>query len=193
METRLLSKSQLKEVYFKYLVNDFPPSERIPYRRLARLLKQGRYYPYGLYEGDTFIGYSFFVSAPGSNSFMADYLAILQEYRNKGFGAECLKVLNKNFENLDYVIFEVEDPAFAGQEEDRRLMERRIHFYTRNGMHFTKLKVCTFGVHYLIGYASMKRIPSESEIIKNYIKIYDSRLGSHLITMMHIKTPNISE
>ena len=60
------------------------------------------------------------------------YLATEPEVRGRGVGAAVLRRMRRDYPDAVFY-FEVEDPAFAADGEERRMMEHRIGFYRRSG------------------------------------------------------------
>lgn len=187
MEFRLLNINQMREIYDRCLTEDFPWNERAPYSHLARLFKRNVYFPYALVFGDCLIGYLFLLSDRNRKVVSADYFAVLKPYRNRGFGSIAFRALQKKLCDFDYLILEAEDSDFAKDSQKRRLMERRLNFYTRNGVRFISKRARTFGAHYRLGVLPLRRDPSEAEIARAYLKIYDERLMFPFIRKLLVK------
>lgn len=72
------------------------------------------------------------------------YLAISPALRSYGLGTAYYRaIVEKVFQAVDVLIFEVEAPEHCAEAETRRHAERRIAFYQRNGA------ALLTGVHYL--------------------------------------------
>ena len=113
MKTTLLTDfEKIRQIYNLYMKQDFPANELKPLAMIRKARTQGRYDCYGIYDGDSFIGYAFFVKLMSGDRFhyLLDYLAIVQENRNRGCGGELLRQLSELISDADCIIAEVENP-----------------------------------------------------------------------------------
>lgn len=190
MEIKSLTIEQVKQVYEESMKVDFPDNERKPLAMILKALENGTYECLGAFmeegEVDKIVGYAFFVKT--ENDYLFDYLAVMKDYRNKGIGAEFLKGIAKHCENYESVIGEVEDPACAKTEDEKKLQQRRRDFYFRNGYVDTKVRVKLFGVDYLVIEMNKNVTHTEQEIKELYKKHYEAMLPKLLYkTMVKIK------
>lgn len=79
-----------------------------------------------------------------------DYLAIDPDHRNSGAGTRLLQLLADHLAGDGSVLIEVEDPAYAINEDDMSLRNRRLYFYLRNGCKDTMTRVKCFGVEFIL-------------------------------------------
>ena len=173
-EVVLLTVPEAKIMYDKHMVNDFPDSERKPFKMIEKGMNAGTYLFFGYKEAGEYIAYAVLVK--NDDDYLFDYLAVVDGKRNGGIGAEFLKAVSKFVGKCDSIIGEVEDPDYATNEDDRNLQERRYQFYLRNGIIDTGLRVKLFGVDFRIleidlGYAHSKE---ETEVL--YKKHYKAIL-----------------
>ncbi|MDO4621521.1 MAG: GNAT family N-acetyltransferase [Eubacteriales bacterium] len=148
MEIKKLNDEQIVYVYQTYMMEHFPDDERKPLAMIRKALNEGTYECLGLFEDAEVLGYAFF-SIYGK-SCLFDYLGIADEYRNKGLGSELVKYVGAYYREMDCVFGEVEDYTLAETEEERSIQERRYHFYLRNGLVDTGVRVEMFGVDYIV-------------------------------------------
>ncbi|MBR0385140.1 MAG: GNAT family N-acetyltransferase [Erysipelotrichaceae bacterium] len=73
------------------------------------------------------------------------YFAVKPEYRDKGYGTRCLKLLQQN---PDRIIVDVEDPE--AECDNRRQRKRRVEFYRKNGFERTGISYNWRGEQYFI-------------------------------------------
>lgn len=146
-----LELETMREIYNSYLAaGDFPAAEVKPFKKIEEMYKREEYFGYGLYEGGELLAYAFLVGPQGKPFALMDYYAVLANGRGCGTGTKFLELLGKELSQYDNLIFEVENLAFAVDEEDRRTKERRISFYERAGLRHTGLETMVFGVEYVI-------------------------------------------
>ena len=164
MIKRISDFPQIEEIYRQYMRRDFARNELRPLSSLRKSWDAGEYECYGLYDEGELHGYAFFVKL--GYRYMLDYLAVVKEYRDSGFGSTFLRELP----DMDCVIVEVEDPEKAKNEDDQLQRERRMQFYLRNGFRETGVKSCVFGVDYAILERGSKS--NEGQIREFYSTIY---------------------
>ena len=127
MELIELNQEQVKGVYHTYMEKDFPDNERKPLSMLLEGMDQGKYQCLALGHETELLGYA--VMAVLGDDYLLDYLAVCDGKRNQGYGEILLKLLADKYEQAQSLIGEVEDPRYAADSEERRLRERRLHFY----------------------------------------------------------------
>jgi len=182
-----LSDSELLEMYEKYINEHFPADEVKPVETIERMLAEDFYYGLGLYDASEdfeeemekdwleklpLMGYAFFVKDTKENMLLLDYFAVLEEYRNSGWGSIFLDKMRDIAEDYKGILLETEDIDFSKDEEERSLRERRDGFYTRNGVVKTDVKSKLFGVNFAIWFYPVKEELSSSDCKKSLINIY---------------------
>lgn len=161
-----LTLEQTKEVYDAYIHEHFPPEEVKPFHAIERMYADGGYEAYGMYDNDTFIGYAFLCRCPDSKVVLLDYLAVLQEYRCKGYGHQMLSELRTGLCDFSYLMIETEVDEFAADETEREIRKRRDHFYTDNGVIRTDIIGCVYDADYRIWYMPISASVSASEVAR---------------------------
>lgn len=154
MELRELSAKQMTEVYNQYMVIDFPQDELKPLERILHTMKTGLSCAYGIYEEDELRGYAVLVVPDGLRYGLLDYLAVIKEYRGAGIGHIFFELvgdtLSARYPALRGFLIESEDIAFAANDKERQIRERRIAFYQQNHCAMTTFGSRLFGVDYSI-------------------------------------------
>lgn len=177
MDIQELDRTRIEEIYETHMKNDFPADELKPLSAIFRMLEQGIYKSYGLYEGDTLQAYAYFVIPGGGNFKMIDYYAVCEGGRGTGIGSSFIREL-AGLEGEHGIIVEVEEPDTAENYEERLLRERRIQFYYRNGFRDTLIGSRLFGVTYRVLILE-KGMPLSRQDVKDgmlniYRKMFDS-------------------
>ena len=178
-----LPNEELLTLYQKYINSHFPADEVKPLETIERMLEMDCYYGLGLYNAEKnyadwdiselpLIGYAFFVKDKKENMLLLDYFAILEEYRNGGWGSIFLKQMKSMAETYRGILLETEDINFARDEEERQLRERRDSFYTRNGVIKTNVKSKLFGVNFAIWIYPVREEMSFTECRESLTNIY---------------------
>lgn len=149
-EFRLLTEEELKELYEAHMRADFPPDELKPLPRLLRLLGEGRYEPYGLFEGGELTAYALYWKTGEDPYVMLDYFAVTPRRRGQGTGSALLRDMLERFCRDGGGIFgEVEIPD-TGDASTDALRRRRLEFYRRAGLRRAGFRTKIFGVPYLV-------------------------------------------
>ena len=145
-----LNLEQVTKIYKEELVRHFPADEVKPLKSIERMWKMGAYQAFGLYEmvSDELMGYAFFSKKPGNDMILMDYLAVLEEHRNKGLGAVFLQEMKAIMKEYKGILIETEDVDFAQNVEEVQVCQKRDAFYKRNGVIKIDVKSAIYGVHY---------------------------------------------
>ena len=94
-------------------------------------------YSQAVEAGGAYAGYLIHAKPDRHGLLRIAYLATEPRFRGQHIGEQALTLLRRRYPH-SAIYFEVEDPDFAENDEERRLMERRIGFYERCG--FTLLR-----------------------------------------------------
>uniref|UniRef100_UPI004056F5B2 hypothetical protein n=1 Tax=Acetatifactor sp. TaxID=1872090 RepID=UPI004056F5B2 len=165
---RPLSCEEAVAIYRDIAPAHFPGNELKPVAAIESLYDRNAYLGLGLYEtsasvteSDTaptnastgLLGYALFLTVPGTDAVLLDYYAILEEYRSLGLGSFFLQEMKKYFKDsseIQGILIETEDPAFAADQADALLRNRRNAFYHKNGAFLTGVACTLFGVPFQI-------------------------------------------
>lgn len=180
MELRELSTEELSDIYNKYMTIDFPQDELKPLERIIYTMKTGLCSAYGIFEQGDLRGYAVFIVPEGMRYGLIDYLAVLQEYRSMGVGHEFFGLIGNalmaKYSCLEGFFIESEDPAYAADDAERRIREKRIAFYRRNHCVMTPFASELFGVTYnVLAYIfddSIEKTPSLEELDDVYAAMF---------------------
>ena len=148
MKLRILSETELINLYTTDCRRDFPESELKPLDVVEKLYREGNYEPIGFFEGGTLVAYALQVIRENGKSVLLDYLAVTPEYRNRGVGTAVLSSLQEYYAaKTDYIVIESEHPSEA---PDESAALRRLDFYKRAGAILTDTQVRLFDILFLI-------------------------------------------
>lgn len=200
MYIRTLNTEEMRVVYDRFMVEDFPKEELKSFRIIERLMRDGQYICCGLFgenkaDGsvpEALCGYGLYVfqEENGVRNYLIDYLAIRKDVRDRGIGSAFLRDAAKVLPGpVGMCLVEAEDPESAADAAERTVRKRRIAFYERGGYHDTGIRVCLFGVRYVIlekaGRASdrpaQSPAPDPEHIRRVYCRIYEYMLGKELL------------
>ena len=179
---RPLTLDEVREVYRRFMVKDFPEDERKPLRMIEQALAQDRYLCLGLFDGEEILGYAFFAytESGGSRDCLFDYLAIREDMRNQGVGTQLLSGLAASLPKANSLILEVENPQMAKSEAERAQRQRRMDFYLRNGLRETGITSQVYGVEYSLLEAPVPRWHTPEEVRGICRRLYRSILPRNL-------------
>lgn len=128
-DVRHIDFKEAMEIY----IDSFPPQER---HTEGVIEKRAREKLYKIFVGRLerkVVFIALLYPLKNTRYILLDYMATLKDFRNKGIGAKFMKTLYKELENnnsCDFIIFEVENPAYGDNRENK---EKRIEFYKRAG------------------------------------------------------------
>ena len=132
MELRLATPEQLETVYDADLKVSFPAAELKPLRIIQRMLEDGYYRPWCLFDGTEIVGECFlWLGEPGWA--LLDYLCISPRCRNGGLGALLLEKMLEAEPGV-VILGESEMPEYA---PDPAMAQRRLGFYAVSYTHLT--------------------------------------------------------
>lgn len=149
-----------RERLFALYDASFPRLERKPVSSLEKTFEEGKNKILAITEGEDFIGLAILMT--NGRLTLLDYLAIVPEKRDRGYGGCALRRLLESYTALPFVV-EIErvDPAAADNAE--RL--RRRAFYLSNGMESSGVCVWLFHMEYellcangSVSYADYRRL-----------------------------------
>lgn len=171
---RKLRTHEVRDVYRKYLRNDFPRDERRPLRQIMRMRRSRQYECCGVFCEGRLVCYAFFIMPvlQGMRCCMLDYFAVLPQLRGSRIGSWVISQLETCIRHMDLILVEVEDPDREKDPIKKAVQERRLSFYLRNGLRDTSVRVETFGVPYRILEVplSQKRPEAAQEITQEEIR-----------------------
>ena len=130
MNFRLLTAEEYPRWYHDQLSEAFVPQERKPLPDILRLLEEGRYEVWGLFDEDELLSYAALWKNATIPLVLLDYLGTTRARRNEGLGSDMLSRLEQQGRPL---VAEAEFPVPGGSDAENALRLRRIQFYIRNG------------------------------------------------------------
>ena len=173
LEIRMLTLSQVREIYSRRLTEDFPPDERKPLVLIERALALGRYACYGCFDGEAAVAYAFFATL--GNNVLLDYFSVEKSFRNRGLGSLFLQALIAGpIGSAGCALVEVEDPDYAPDPYELELRKRRLRFYQRNGLADTGVRVTVYHVEYRILALPVGCVPDGQDVLSLYTSIYNA-------------------
>ncbi len=193
---RELTLSEMGEIYDRFMKEAFPPDEIKPMKRIREMYEANIYRGYGLFETDSANSgnlisdqlrcFGFYVTNPNTGEMLIDYLAVPASIRNMGYGSLFLQNLPQMTGTAPILLFEIENPEMAEDQETRIQRETRKHFYLSNGIVETPVSSRVFGVEYQILQYTSGTPYSEEEVRKALDRVYrtmfpEKWMGLHAI------------
>lgn len=190
-QIRTLSPEETLTIYRDIAPAHFPDDELKPLSAIELLYQLNAYFALGLFKvsdeepfsaphgqfraaSEQLLGYALFLTPPGLDTVLLDYYAILEEYRDLGLGSFFLQGIKEFVKDRTGILIETEDPAYAENEEERLLRDRRNAFYYKNGAHRTNVTCTLFGVPFQIQFlptgapnSPQQLFPAEENSVQN--------------------------
>lgn len=197
MLLRELTRNELKALFDSRVYQDFHKEEIKPFDTTCALIDRGIYQCLGAFAGQELAAYAFVCRAGEGKVVLLDYYAVSGDMRGRGIGSTVISMLKERFRGLDGMVCEVEAVRASRSEEDRRVRERRIAFYERNGMHLAPLECTLFGVEYSIMSLPCGRELDGTELYHELDQIYramfPAELYCHKVNLRTIDEPPLVE
>lgn len=174
LSCRQLTMEEIRRIYKTRMKQDFSPDELKPLSMIEKGLLRGEYAFYGFPEDESIEAYACLVILPEHRTALLDYFAVRKEMRGKGIGSEALRLLRNQLPELETILCEAENPAYAETPEEKQLRLRRIQFYLRNQFRTTGVTVNLFHVEYVV--LELQGCHTDEQIREAYLQLYRSFL-----------------
>ena len=181
MHVKKLNLEQIKTIYYSHMQEAFPQSELRPYRNIEMLFCNGYYVCYGLYEEEDLLAYAYFARPANGKYVLLDYYAVLKKLRGTGIGSSFFPLLQKEMQDADGILIEVESVESTDDPSEITLRQRRIAFYKRNGCEMTGVKCLLYGVDFCImTLAVSSPVPENKTVLAELEAIYHTMFDDEL-------------
>ena len=130
MTFRFMSCAEITAWYENELKTAFVAQERKPLADIFRLIDEGRYEIWGLFDEGSLLGYACLWKSSQVPLVLLDYLGVTAARRSEGLGSEILRLLKAQGRPL---VTESEVEVDGDSREANAIRRRRIAFYQRNG------------------------------------------------------------
>lgn len=172
MEWKLLNAGEIAQIYREHMVADFPPTELKPITAIHRMMAQGRYDAWGIYEADKreLIGYACLALAGERSTPLLDYLAVVPGQRNRSWGSRILDQLVRQYTGrAQFLCIESEYPPSA---PDPVIAARRLEFYRRAGAVQPGVDSTVYGVRYCNFALPVSKTPTAGQLCEALREVY---------------------
>lgn len=171
------------ERIYPFYVQDFPRSERKPYRILKKLMNRNIGELQILYDDKIWVGYAFLIVQKNQRVVLLDYLAIRDGVRSRGYGEKLIAKLKDSYRDYDALFGEVERVEHFLPEALNQLRIRRIRFYERLGFELMNNYVIRlWDVNYVPVYVTTKEKISHLKMASYIESFYDLFYGPYFKT-----------
>ena len=127
MELLELKNLEYFDVVYESYLNEFPFEERKSKEKLLRMFSTNKYSYYLLFDNQKVVAYTFFIKDDEKKLIFIDYIAVIKEYQNNGYGTVILNILKDKYSTYA-IILEIEKP----DGNINSITERRKRFYIKN-------------------------------------------------------------
>lgn len=164
------------DALYTHMKRDFPMNERLPRFMLVKGVTSGVLDALYLLDNGVVCGYALCIFPEDPRFVHIQYLAVLPEFRSKGYGSDFLQLLIERYPDRD-LILEVENPAAAKDDAEYETRNKRIAFYKRSGFRVQKgVRLRLFGVEMLLMARTDQLITGHRELWKQcYRKLLPAR------------------
>lgn len=167
-----------KVVYPEYL-KLFPQEERKALETIEKSFYNGITKIIEIVDNNIFIGFIIINTLTDNKYIQLDYLAILPQYQNKGYGTQAINLLKKQSKEYNGIFVETEKVGLGTNEDENKLRSKRARFYEKLGFYKLNFELKWYESLILSPYVFQISINknSEDEILKNMLKIYIATHG----------------
>lgn len=162
---RSMTLEELREIYHKHMMHDFPDDERKPLFVIEKRYQKKQNLCLCYVEEDYIKGYSILEFSKKNKCLLMDYFAVVSEYRNQGAGTRFMNELKEYFKEWNAVLIESE--SIFDQTS-----KKRLEFYQRCGAVISSIKVNLYFVDYEILVISLKKDMNQADVKKDLDEIY---------------------
>lgn len=167
-----------KVVYPEYL-KLFPQEERKALETIEKSFYNGITKIIEIVDNNIFIGFIIINALTDNKYIQLDYLAILPQYQNKGYGTQAINLLKKQSKEYNGIFVETEKVGLGINEDENKLRAKRARFYEKLGFYKLNFELKWYESLILSPYVFQisTNKNSEDEILKNMLKIYIATHG----------------
>lgn len=165
---------EFKKVVYPEYLKLFPKEERKEVETIEKSFNNGITKIIEITHNNLFIGFIIINTLIDSKYIQLDYLAILPQYQNKGYGTQAINLLKKQNKGYDGIFVETEKLGLGINETENKLREKRVKFYEKLGFYKLNFELKWYESLILSPYVFQisQNKNSEDKILENMLKIY---------------------
>lgn len=173
---------EFKKVIFKNYKKMFPRMERRLYIDLKRSYNKHITDIIEIIEEEILVGFIITNFLKDNPYVQLEYIAILPEYQNKGYGTNAIKLLKELYKDYDGIFIEIEKTEKGQSDEENQIRQKRARFYEKLGFRKMGFDLDLYKIIY-----SPYILPclinefSDERAIKYFFEIYNATLGERRV------------
>lgn len=173
---RKVTIEKAKEIYKKYIKQDFVRKEIKPYFLFKKYLIKEIDKMYVYEEENKEKGYM--ICSEENQYVLISHLAVLENYRGTGVGTKLIQNVQEQFPDKKGWIVEVETEKEAKNKDEKEKIQRRIHFYEKLGFcSYKEISYQLFGKFYYVFvlYKMGEKKLTNTQLVEIIQKIYQKK------------------
>ncbi len=174
---------EFKKVVYPEYLKLFPQEERKTFETIEKSFNNGITKIIEIVDNNIFIGFIIVNTLMDNKYIQLDYLAILPQYQNKGYGTLAINLLKKQNKGYNGIFVETEKLGLGTNKIENKLRERRAKFYEKLGFYKLNFELKWYESlilsPYVLQISTNKN--SEDEILENMLKIYIATHGQEKV------------
>lgn len=185
----ILKKIKTENLFktFKKVVPKYFAKEEIKKDKALKIqIESFNYTGFEIIDNNKIVGYCFVCDFVESKIIYIDYVMMLKQFQDKGYGTKTIKYLEKIYKKYNGIFCDIENPLFYCSDMQKVERERRVKFYIKNNFIITDVKVNLWNVEYILIYLPINKM-IKTEEIKNQYKYLFKSVYSRYIYKNYIK------
>lgn len=172
--------SEFEKTIYSFYLEVFPENERKPIELIRKSYNKGYTRIIKIANDEVLVGFMILNSVKKNGYAVLDYLAILPQYRNMGFGSKAIKLLIERESKISGIFIEIEKVGLGKNDTENKLRRKRQNFYEELGFKKLNFDLLLDNVIYMPYIYSNINI-DEDFIISEILNIYESISGKKRI------------
>lgn len=184
MESIKLKEIDLNEFennMYSYYEEIFPDDERKPLSVIRKIYENGYTQIIGIFNDENPVGFMMVNKIEEDGFAILDYLAIFEEYRNKGYGTKAIELLKDLYKDTKGIFVEVDKIGLGIDDAENLIREKRKNFYENLGFKKLRYDLFLFDVIYM-PYVYSNIETDEEIVVEKILDIYNTTVGKKRIS-----------
>lgn len=180
IKLKYIDMDKFKKEVYSYYLDIFPEDERKSLELIQSAYEKQYTNIIEIIHKNEIVGFMLLNRIKDKGYAVLDYLAILQQYRNSGFGTRALQILLEQESENSGIFIEIEKVGLGKDKEENLIREKRRNFYEKLGFKKLNFDLFLFDVIYT-PYLFSNAKDSEDTIIDEILNIYEAISGKEKI------------
>ena len=179
MKIKKVDIKEFKKNIYPHYKKLYPFLERKFYWELKKTYKKHITDFIEIFDNELFVGFIIVNHLNNTPLLQLEYLGILSEFQNKGYGTEAIKLVNELYKSeYEEMFIEIEKLGNGKDKKENDIREKRANFYVKNGFIDKNLDIVIDNVNYSIYTQCFNDNALNINDIKKYVlKIYAPCFG----------------